>query len=185
MNYKIEDLRGKYVEVGTPECEVFLDACEELGIKWLLWGENPRGYKTSSAFICIWNDGEDTLSTQNSNCQSGNKELALFTPKQTWTVYNNDKPMSELSDEQAAELFNYCRNGGEVEILSGGNVWLLVVNSYHMIIAGTYRAKKKSERELFIEKGLAVYESDEVGGNVESLLGAMFDADFKAPKGGE
>lgn len=34
MKYTIEDLRGKYVKTGTPEAEVFLDACDELGLKW-------------------------------------------------------------------------------------------------------------------------------------------------------
>jgi len=34
MKYTIDDLRGKYVKVGTPECDVFLDVCDTLGIRW-------------------------------------------------------------------------------------------------------------------------------------------------------
>lgn len=34
MEYTLEDLKDKYVKVGTPECKVFLDACAKLKIKW-------------------------------------------------------------------------------------------------------------------------------------------------------
>lgn len=41
MKYTIDDLRGKYVKVGTPECYEFLKACVELGIRWAD-GESAR-----------------------------------------------------------------------------------------------------------------------------------------------
>lgn len=34
MKYTIDDLRGKYVKVGTPECEIFMNACDKLGVGW-------------------------------------------------------------------------------------------------------------------------------------------------------
>lgn len=34
MKYTIDDLRGKYVKVGTPECDEFLKACVKLDVKW-------------------------------------------------------------------------------------------------------------------------------------------------------
>ena len=41
MKYTIEDLIGRYVRNGTPEAEVFLDACEALGVRWVS-GRRPR-----------------------------------------------------------------------------------------------------------------------------------------------
>lgn len=61
-----------------------------------------------------------------------------------WSIYNNTNPLSELTDEQAAELFNWWRNGGKLEHLypsdgtwSGSSVIAIGVNA-------TYRAKQKS-----------------------------------------
>lgn len=34
MKYTIDDLRGKYVKVGTPECDEFLKACVKLNVRW-------------------------------------------------------------------------------------------------------------------------------------------------------
>lgn len=100
-----------------------------------------------------------------------------------WTIYNNTKPLSELTDEQAAELFNYWRNGGEVEYLyTSEDIW---VNASATIINANiiYRAKQKSERELFAEAAAKVmFEADGID---HLTLGALFDAGFKAPKGGE
>ena len=107
---------------------------------------NGDYYKIKGKVAYIWRDGWYCSQTSYNNIK-----LMPVSKDDDWTIYNNDKPLSELPYEQAAELFNYCRNGGEVEILSGDDVWLLVVNSYHMIIADTYRAKQKSKRELFIE----------------------------------
>lgn len=41
MKYTIDNLRGKYVKVGTPECEIFMNACDMLGIRWAD-GESAR-----------------------------------------------------------------------------------------------------------------------------------------------
>lgn len=35
MKYTIDDLRGKYVKVGTPECDEFLKACVDLDVTWV------------------------------------------------------------------------------------------------------------------------------------------------------
>lgn len=34
MKYTIDDLHGKYVKVGTPECDEFLKACVKLDVRW-------------------------------------------------------------------------------------------------------------------------------------------------------
>lgn len=103
-------------------------------------------------------------------------------PCKEWSIYNNTKPLSELSDEQAAELFNYWRNGGKVEhkgTYSGewsGNL------SPHWNATSTYRAKQKSELELFIDAAMKFC----IGGKrAEDTFSDMFNAGFKAPKAGE
>lgn len=98
----------------------------------------------------------------------------------SWTIYNNAKPMSDLTDNQAAELFNWWRNGGVMEVLFSDEGWPDVDPIWG--IGSIYRAKPKSERELFIEA--ADYFID-CGDDAAAIAGKMFDAGFKAPKGGE
>jgi len=102
----------------------------------------------------------------------------------SWSIYNNTKPLSELTDEQAAELFNWWRNGGGILMKreTSDTEWFelqMVSFDGKGII---YRAKPKSERELFVEA--ADYFID-CGDDASVIAGKMFDAGFKAPKGGE
>lgn len=101
---------------------------------------------------------------------------------ESWTIYNNDKPLSELSDEQAAEIFNYYRNGGKVEVMSDSGEWCDAISFVGFGIGMLYRAKQKSERELFIDAfaGLNLE-----AGTRSDIIDALFDAGFKAPKDGE
>lgn len=71
-----------------------------------------------------------------------------------WSIYTNDKPLCELSDEQAAALFNWWRNGGDVEYKGSLNDdWCCKPKSNNVInVSSAYRAKQKSERELFVEE---------------------------------
>lgn len=101
-----------------------------------------------------------------------------------WTIFNNDKPLSKLTDEQAAELFNHWCKGGAVEYLytvdgTWADAGITTVNAN-----ATYRAKQKSECVLFIEAAAKVM--FEVGGGEHQInditLGALFKAGFKAPK---
>lgn len=91
-----------------------------------------------------------------------------------WSIYNNTLPLNELSDEQAAELFNYNRQNGRVECKSTEG-WRdnLLWGWFPNVI---YRAKQKTERELFIDKWSSKITTNEYnGGNVRSLVGQMFD----------
>jgi hypothetical protein len=97
----------------------------------------------------------------------------------TWSIYNNDKPLGELTDEQAAELFNWSRKGGDVECSSLD--WSLV-SPVSWLPEVAYRAKSKSERDLFIEAGVKLYVDDggekdvSPDGSVVSWFGMMFDS---------
>lgn len=103
-----------------------------------------------------------------------------------WTIYSNTLPLSDLSDEQAAMLFNAWRAGGEVEfahtitkdLKSGFTTFkwsitdILDWGDYR-----TYRIKQKSERELFIEKTMTGCSFDNShSSTVQSVTGQMFDA---------
>lgn len=103
-----------------------------------------------------------------------------------WSIYNNTLPLGELSDEHAAELFNYYRNGGKVEVMSGSGEWCDAISFVGFGAEMSYRAKQKSERELFIDAAIAACEAIKPikGGHVP-LLDAMFEFGFKAPKVGE
>lgn len=144
MDYTIDDLKGKYVKVGTHEAEIFLDACEELGILWYE-GQQAKDFKPSLKVVRVCGvDG--TLK------QSGYADGEPFTTKPQWSIYTNDKPLCELSDEQAAALFNAWR--GNSEQLEGWDdtEWFGLRSSHHIIKNGIYRIKQKSECELFVEK---------------------------------
>ena len=99
-----------------------------------------------------------------------------------WPIYNNDKPLSELTDSQAAELFNWWRNGGEVEWLECGTKWSQSKPVWSLAVV--YRAKQKSERELFVDAFRHVVDRAKPE-NDDELASALFAAGFKAPKLGE
>ena len=92
-----------------------------------------------------------------------------------WTVYSNATPLSELSDEQAAQLFNAWRKGGEVEFDSDCGSWLCA-DDYLWIGGYVYRIKQRSERELFIENSSRIMHSVEGDGLINDItLGALYD----------
>ena len=82
----------------------------------------------------------------------GNTEYHAIPIHEQWSIYTNDKPLSELGDEQAAMLFNHWRSGGELEFCASSHQWrgCTAPEFYKNHI---YRAlKPKSERELFVEQ---------------------------------
>jgi len=107
-----------------------------------------------------------------------------------WSIYSNDKPLSELSDEQRGLLFNHHCNGGQLQNSQHGGSEIDVfydTDSWSIWSLNTiYRAKQKSERELFVD---AAFNTCPVFTDTkydhEQLLNSMFDAGFKAPKVGE
>ena len=101
---------------------------------------------------------------------------------QEWSIYSNTLPLEDLTDEQAGQLFNHKRHGGEVEFKSEFFKGWKKAHGPQWTSKIIYRAKQKSERELFIEA--ADYFID-CGDEPAVIAGKMFDAGFKAPKGGE
>lgn len=119
QQYTLDDLRNKYVRVGTPEYELFMDICEWLEVTWSD-GTNCREM-SSSVYV-----GYDTGAGLSYSLTSEAYDIAgfhKFLPKQSqpvveetpWTVYNNTLPMSDLTDEQAVELFVARRKGGIIQ----------------------------------------------------------------------
>jgi len=81
---------------------------------------------------------------------SGGSKIEFIEHKsESWIAHNNTLPLSELSDEQAAQLFNAWRAGCKVEFDSDCGIWLRA-DDYLWISGYVYRIKQKSERELFI-----------------------------------
>lgn len=176
--YTIEDLRGKYVKVGTPEAEIFLDACDELGILWVS-GLNPRYYanhEITEIFVNSEGNISGTLSPEF-------KKATPFTPKPQWSIYTNDNPLCELSDEQAAALFNAWRAGEKIESSLHRDAWLnCMFPEWKPLMV--YRIKQKSERELFIDTAMELMTS-ETERTLEQMFGALFDSGkFKLVKDG-
>ncbi|WOZ57856.1 hypothetical protein ZP9_00042 [Shewanella phage ZP9] len=78
-----------------------------------------------------------------------------------WTIYNNTMPLCDLSDEQAAMLFNAWRGGIDME-KNINNKWFKLANLEPCLLpTSVYRIKQKSERELLI--GLAEKVIDDSG----------------------
>lgn len=92
-----------------------------------------------------------------------------------WTIYNNTLPLCELTDEQAAMLFNSWRGGGNVQFLSCDEEWKVKGYNSGFYHSDIYRIKPKSGRELFIDKSLALITS-ETERTMEQMFGAQFDA---------
>jgi hypothetical protein len=98
-----------------------------------------------------------------------------------WAIYSNTLPLSELSDEQAAELFNYARHGGIREATYGhANI---DVSNHTWFPDAIYRAKQKTEREMFIDAATLATKTKQLSANELCFVEELFDADFKAPKG--
>jgi hypothetical protein len=131
----------------------------------------------SSGVFTVRSENAYTLTLNEIECQYFRPSFFELAQDE-WTIYNNDKPLSELSDEQAAELFNHKRRGGSLEINSDQG-WFGIKRPQWDLI-GVYRAKQKSERELFEEALI-----NAIGDDALSIADDLFDAGFKAPKGGE
>jgi hypothetical protein len=93
-----------------------------------------------------------------------------------WSIYNNTMPLSGLSDEQLGQLLRHNINDGNIEYKSVDG-W---IHPPVWVSSGVYRAKQKSERELFEEALI-----NAIGDNALSIADDLFDAGFKAPKVGE
>lgn len=94
-----------------------------------------------------------------------------------WNVYNNTLPLSELSDEQAAQLFNAWRNNGSIMCRHYTDKMFVDIEDVRWADSFVYRTKQKSERELFIEQTTKVMRNagTKCPDNHE-YFGIMFDA---------
>lgn len=175
--YTIEDLKGKYVKAGTQEAEVFLGACKELGATY------KSNITTECNFMEALINCFGGLVIYGFNLESSAEENSTpFTPKQEWSIYTNDKPLSELTDEQVGRL---VKCSGAIEYMDTMTLeWReSVLPLWNRNDA--YRAKQKSERELFIEAAMQLMTS-ETERTLEQQFGALFDSGkFKMVKDGE
>lgn len=92
-----------------------------------------------------------------------------------WTIYNNTMPLSELTDEQAAQLFNAWRAGENMQVLNDDDEWKDYDSGFYPL--DVYRIKSKSERELFIEHTAKVMrDAGTKYPDNHEYFGIMFDA---------
>jgi hypothetical protein len=89
-----------------------------------------------------------------------------------WSIHNNTLPLSELSDEQAGELFNY----GDIEFKNHLGGW--ECEDPEWIPSLVYRAKQAVDRELFIES----FEGVNLTGTRSEIIETLYVKGFKAPK---
>lgn len=96
----------------------------------------------------------------------------VFAEETPWTVYNNTLPMSELTDEQAVELFVAWRKGGGVlETLEGVTIETHPTWEHNSV----YAIKCKSDSDQFVEKMLTFYKHDAIDEKVIDMLKEAYD----------
>lgn len=91
-----------------------------------------------------------------------------------WSIYNNTLPLCELTDEQVGKL---VKHSGCVEHMNpnSGEWGATITPMWNM--AGVYRIKPKSERELFIENTTQVMrDAGTKCPDNHEYFGIMFDA---------
>lgn len=177
--YTLDDLRGKYVRVGTPECEVFLDACEKLGVNWH-GGDNPRSYSLSAIdVIAVSKDYSVGIGYSHLDyyVSKGYTPFVIKVCPTQWTIYNNTLPLEELSDEQASQIVNAWLSGLQMEMKGKfDSRWSLKSLSNNVINRETaYRVKSKSEQEVFVDKMLEFYTGNTMEDKVLDMLKEAYD----------
>lgn len=179
QQYTLDDLHNKYVRVGTPEYEVFMDACDELGITWPC-GTKPREFDTDDN--CISFDAFDrNLGKGEERFYITLEEYSPFTPKQPqpvaeetpWTIYNNTLPLEQLSDAQFGKLVREYYRGAETESFIAGSFHHCVTPTWHS--DGIYRITQKSEMDEFVDKMLTFYNNDVIDEKVIDMLKEAYD----------
>lgn len=146
MDYTVDDLRGKWVNKGTQECKIFLDQLYKLG---LIPSQLDVSYFGGDVIAVCDGDFVLGLWREENTCFTNDK---MFTPKPQWSIYTNDKPLCELSDEQYGKMRRAHDNGLTVQTLDDDGYGFQDCGLPTWISNGVYRIKQKSERELFIEK---------------------------------
>lgn len=90
-----------------------------------------------------------------------------------WTVYNNTLQVSDLTDEQAVELFVAWRKGGAIQYRVEDEWYDTSMPTW--LNMNVYRIKSKSELDLFVEKAITVAKDADADG-VASLVMALHNA---------
>jgi hypothetical protein len=139
---------------------------KKVGESWYFFSEHS----------CLWVLSKNKLSWHSVHC------IQL---EPDWTIHNNTLPLSELSDEQRGLLFNHWCNGGARESETSSGFIELPSKAVMWIESVVYRAKQKTERELFVEAASKSSRKCSTSFSEDQLLSDMFDAGFKAPKVGE
>jgi hypothetical protein len=136
----------------------------------------------SRGVFTVRSENAYTLTFKEIECQYFNSSFFELAQDE-WNIYNNDKPLSELSDEQRGLLVNYLFSNGDVQTFNG-EVWLDMLSGFNLINREfIYRAKQKSERELFVEAALSATKPFSMDvGIVKAIAEDMFKAGFEAPK---
>lgn len=94
-----------------------------------------------------------------------------------WTVYNNTLPLSDLSDDQAAQLFNSWRSNGSIMCRHYTDEVFVDIKDARWVDNFVYRIKQKSERELFIQNTTKVMrDAGTKCPDNHEYFGIMFDA---------
>jgi len=144
-------------------------------IKDIMFFTNNHG-KSHGVVSCAYDGGSFIKIDEHSISWNAD----MFEIADDWSIYNNDKPLSELTDEQVGKL---VKHSGGVETFDG-SFWYVVEPQWS--VNTIYRAKQKSERELFID---AVNSALSNTALMTSLYAEMlFDSgkfELKAPKVGE
>lgn len=125
----------------------------------------------SAMNYCDFNDDKRYIlsaSALNGGCKIPSKT-------EQWTVYNNTLPLCELTDEQVGAIFRYGIEKGVIEVMDDNGKWWdnLSLVGWHTALA--YRAKQKSERELFIDKSIKLVTPENYE-PMNKMFGALFDA---------
>jgi hypothetical protein len=95
------------------------------------------------------------------------------------TIFTIDKPFKELTKELRSELIEHWVSGGKLEYFHNF-VWNDADHDNIINRCSTYRAKRKSERDEFIEKCREI-----TGKSVGERYGKLFDNGCRFTKGTE
>lgn len=165
--YKIEDLIGKYAKFGGPEFHALAAACSLLGVEPLI---GPTMYRD---YIEVLDRGNGPMIYGCSEFHQLEDGSIPFTPKPQWSPETNTLPLKDLSDEQAAKLFNAWRGGHVIQQFIAGR--RVDVSNPIWKIEIAYRIKTKSEFELFEDKAVMIFGLD----TPTEALKKAFDEGFR------
>lgn len=154
--------------------------------------EGTTGYYVNGASITFyngnkyWHDHHGNWVDSLNGYEWRSENVVPIKPE--WTIYNNTMALRELTDEQRGLLFNHWCNGGDMQAYNrysqDEDKWFDI--DPHWNIDYTYRAKQKTERELFIDLATEIAadecETERLTESIDAFIVKLFDAGFKAPQ---